>query len=116
MVCGVVRDAAALFCERVTVLDLDDGLERVPFPAEPFVVERPAVFRRSKLFALDPFVALLAEPLDELLAVLRDVVPVVPRVALRSLSVREATFREPLNSPGLAVAVTAGRPWFTDAN
>lgn len=81
----------------------------MPLIAEP---ERPAVLRRSKLFELDPFVALLVE----LLAVLRDVVPVVLRVVLRPLSLRDATFREPLNSPGLAVAATAGRPWFTDAN
>jgi hypothetical protein len=82
----------------------------VPFIADRVVVERPAVFRRSKLFELDPFVALLEVVRDVLLAA----VPVVPRVELRWLSVRDATFREPLNSPGLAV--TAGRPWFTEAN
>jgi hypothetical protein len=89
----------------------------VPFIAE---LERPAVFRRSKLFELERFVALRSELRaglrSELLVVLRDVVPVVSRVALRLLSLRDSTFLAPLNSPGREVAVTLGRPWFTDAN
>jgi hypothetical protein len=86
LVCGVVRDARALLCERVALV------ERAPFVAL--------------------FVVLRVVPLD---APLVASLPMLP-VALRPLSLRDATFREPLNSPGFAVAATAGRPWFTDAN
>ena len=100
LVCGVVREAPALFCERVTLLERAELFERTRFIAELFVVERAAVLRRSRLFERDPFVVLLS----------------VFRVVLWLFSVREATFLAPLKSPGLDVAVIAGRPWFTDAS
>lgn len=100
LVRGVVRDARALFCERVTLLERAELFERARFIAELFVVERAAVLRRSRLFERNPFVVLLS----------------VFRVVRRLFSVREVTFLAPLNSPGLDVAVVAGRPWFTDAS
>ena len=71
-------------------------VERAPF-VELFVVLRVV-----------PLVVPLDVPFDVALPVLL--------VALRPLSLRDPTFLAPLNSPGLDVAVTLGRPWFTDAN